>query len=291
MTPDLFSSRNRGIALMVGAMMVVPFMDALAKLLSSRYPVLQLVWARFFFHFLLVLPIALWRHGGSVLAAPAPTLQIGRGLCLMGATICFFGAIRTIPLADAIALIFFDAVIIVILSAVLLKEKVPPGRIVASVIGLAGVLLIVQPGFGNFQWASLLALAAAFFFALYFLSTRYLSGNTPPLVMLAWQGVGGFVVMSVLVPLVWVSPTPADLAMMGALGVIGASGHLLLIRAFEYAEASLLAPFLYTEIIMQVLLGYWLFGDIPNRWAVSGIALIIGVGVYLSLGPGKAQGR
>ena len=291
MAPDLFSSRNRGIALMVGAMMVVPFMDALAKLLSSRYPVLQLVWARFFFHFLLVLPIALWRHGGSVLAAPAPTLQIGRGLCLMGATICFFGAIRTIPLADAIALIFFDAVIIVILSAVLLHERVPPGRIVASVIGLAGVLLIVQPGFGNFQWASLLALAAAFFFALYFLSTRYLSGNTPPLVMLAWQGVGGFVVMSALVPLVWVSPTPADLAMMGALGVIGASGHLLLIRAFEYAEASLLAPFLYTEIIMQVLLGYWLFGDIPNRWAVSGIALIIGVGVYLSLGPGKAQGR
>ena len=287
MTPDLFSQRSRGIALMVGAMMVVPFMDALAKLLSSRYPVLQLVWARFFFHFLLVLPIALWRHGGGVLAAPAPTLQVGRGLCLMGATICFFAAIRTIPLADAIALIFFDAVIIVILSAVLLHERVPPGRLVASVIGLSGVLLIVQPGFGNFQWASLLALAAAFFFALYFLSTRYLSGNTPPLVMLAWQGVGGFVVMSALVPLVWVSPTPADLAMMGALGVIGASGHLLLIRAFEYAEASLLAPFLYTEIIMQVLLGYWLFGDIPNRWAVAGIALIIGVGVYLSLSPGK----
>ena len=287
MTPDLISQRNRGIALMVGAMMVVPFMDALAKLLSSRYPVLQLVWARFFFHFLLVLPIALWRHGGGVLAAPAPTLQVGRGLCLMGATICFFAAIRTMPLADAIALIFFDAVIIVILSAVLLHERVPPGRLVASVIGLSGVLLIVQPGFGNFQWASLLALAAAFFFALYFLSTRYLSGNTPPLVMLAWQGVGGFVVMSALVPLVWVSPTPADLAMMGALGVIGASGHLLLIRAFEYAEASLLAPFLYTEIIMQVLLGYWLFGDIPNRWAVAGIALIIGVGVYLSLSPGK----
>ena len=274
---------------MVGAMMVGPFMDALAKLLSSRYPVLQLVWARFFFHFLLVLPIALWRHGGGVLAAPAPALQVGRGLCLMGATICFFAAIRTIPLADAIALIFFDAVIIVILSAVLLHERVPPGRIVASVIGLSGVLLIVQPGFGNFQWASLLALAAAFFFALYFLSTRYLSGNTPPLVMLAWQGVGGFVVMSALVPLVWVSPTPADLAMMGALGVIGASGHLLLIRAFEYAEASLLAPFLYTEIIMQVLLGYWLFGDIPNRWAVAGIALIIGVGVYLSLSPGKTN--
>ena len=71
--------------------------------------------------------------------------------------------------------------------------------------------------------------------------------------------------------------------------MIGASGHLLLIRAFQYAEASLLAPFLYTEIVMQVLLGYWLFGDIPNRWAVAGIALIIGVGIYLSLSPGKRQ--
>jgi drug/metabolite transporter (DMT)-like permease len=172
---------------------------------------------------------------------------------------------------------------------VLLKERVPPGRLIAAVIGLGGVLLIVQPGFGNFQWASLLALAAAFFFALYFLSTRHLSGNTPPLVMLAWQGVGGFVVMSVLVPFVWVTPTLADFTMMVALGFIGASGHLLLIRAFQYAEASLLAPFLYTEIVMQVLLGYWLFGDIPNRWAVAGIALIIGVGIYLSLSPGKRQ--
>ena len=105
--------------------------------------------------------------------------------------------------------------------------------------------------------------------------------------MLAWQGVGGFVLMSVLVPLVWVPPTLTDLVMMAALGVIGAIGHLLLIRAFEYAEASLLAPFLYTEIIMQVLLGYWLFGDIPNTWAFAGIALIISVGVYLSLNSGK----
>ena len=274
---------------MIGAMIIVPFMDALAKMLSSDYPVLQLVWARFFFHFLLVLPITLWRHGSSLLNAPAPIMQAGRGLCLMFATILFFAAIRTIPLADAIALIFFDAVIIVLLSAVLLKERVPLGRLIAAVIGLGGALLIVQPGFGNFQWESLFALAAAFFWALYFLLTRHLSGNTPPLVMLAWQGVGGFVVMSALVPFIWVTPTPIDFAMMVALGLIGAGANLLLIRAFQYAEASLLAPFLYTEIVMQVLLGYWLFGDIPNRWAIAGITLIIGVGIYLSLSLGKRQ--
>ncbi|MGA0343030.1 MAG: DMT family transporter [Arenicellales bacterium] len=284
------SKSSVGIALMIGAMMIVPFMDALAKLLSSRYPVLQLVWARFFFHFLLVFPIAWVRHRGHVFRAPRPVLQIGRGLCLMGATLCFFGAIRTIPLADAIALIFFDAVLVVLLSALLLNERVPTGRAIASVLGLVGVVLIVQPGFGNFQWESLLALAAAFFFALYFLSTRLLSGNTPPIVMLAWQGAGGFVVMSVLVPFIWVTPSALDLGLMMALGMIGAAGHLLLIRAFEYAEASLLAPFLYTEIVMQVLLGYWLFGDLPNRWAVGGIAIIVAVGVYLSLRPGHKSG-
>ena len=207
----------------------------------------------------------------------------------MGATLCFFGAIRVIPLADAIAIIFFDAVIVVLLSALLLREKVPMSRVIASVAGLAGVMMIVQPGFGGFRWESLLALAAAFFFSLYFLSTRYLSGNTPPIVMLAWQGVGGFVVMTMFAPLVWVRPDPMDLALMAALGVIGAAGHLLLIRAFEYAEASLLAPFLYSEIVMQVLLGYWLFGDLPNRWAVIGIAMIISVGVYLSISPGREQ--
>lgn len=96
----------------------------------------------------------------------------------MAATLCFFGAIRTIPLADAIALIFFDAVIIVLLSAFFFHEKVPVGRIIASLVGLGGVILVVQPGFGEFYWESLLALVAALFFALYFLSTRFLTGNT-----------------------------------------------------------------------------------------------------------------
>jgi drug/metabolite transporter (DMT)-like permease len=285
-----FSSKpSIGIAFIVSAMMIVPFMDAIAKLLSSRYPVLQIVWGRFFFHLLIVAPIALWRYGPSVFRVPRLTLQIGRGLFLMAATLCFFGAIRTIPLADAIALIFFDAVIIVLLSAFFFHEKVPVGRIIASLVGLGGVILVVQPGFGEFYWESLLALVAALFFALYFLSTRFLTGNTPPVVTLAWQGVGGFILMSLLAPIVWVMPSFLDLTMMAALGVIGAIGHLLLIRAFEYAEASLLAPFLYSEIIMQVVLGYWIFGDLPNDWAIGGIVVIIGVGIYLSINPRKGR--
>ena len=282
MNQQRFARPSRGIVLMAAAMLVVPFMDALAKLLASRYPVLQLVWARFFFHFLLVLPVVLWRHGGAVLTVPRPALQIGRGLYLLAATCCFFGAIKYIPLADAIAIIFFDAVIVIVLSALFLREQVPAGRWIAALLGFAAVLVIIRPGFSEFHWASLLALAAALFFSLYFLSTRQLSGNTPPLVTLAWQSAGGFVLMSVVLPLFWVTPTLVDLALMLMLGATGAAGHLLLIRAFKYAEASLLAPFLYLEIIMQVVLGYLLFGDLPDSWAWAGITLIIAVGVYLS---------
>ena len=261
---------------MTGAMLVVPFMDAAAKLLSSRYPVLQLVWARFFFHFLLVLPVVLYRHGTTALSAPRPVLQLGRGLFLLLATGCFFAAIAFIPLADAIAIIFFDAVIVVALAPWVLRERVPPNRWAAAAIGFVAVLLIMRPGLAGFHWASLLALAAALFWALYFLSTRMLTGETPPLVMLGWQSVAGFVLMTLLLPWFWVTPSFED---------------LLLIRAFDYAEASLLAPLRYMEIIMQVLLGYWLFGDLPDLLAWVGIGLIVGVGVYLSRIQAKSRVR
>jgi len=258
-------------------------MDAIAKLLSARYPVLQLVWARFFFHFVLIAPIALWRHGPTSFVTEKPALQVGRGLFLLAATACFFTAIKFIPLTDAIALIFFDAVIVLVLAALFMRERVALSQWVAAALGLIGVLMVVRPGFETFHWASLLALVAAVFFALYLLSTRLLTGKALPLVTLSYQSVGGFVLMSAVMPFVWVEPTPIDLVLMAAIGLSGAAGHLLLIRAFEFADVSLLAPYLYTEIIMQAVLGYWLFGDIPDTWAWLGITLIIAVGIFLSV--------
>ena len=284
-------SRNPtiGIALIVTAMLVVPFMDAIAKLLSARYPILQLVWARFFFHFLVVTPLALWRHSPIGFVTKQPFLQVGRGLFLLAATVCFWAAIKYIPLADAIALLFFDAVIIVALSALVLREQVQASRWLAAGVGLIGVLMIVRPGFETFHWASLLALAASVFFSVFFLSNRLLAGEVAPLVALSYQSVGGFLVMTAIMPFIWVTPTATDLALMLAIGLIGATGHMLLIRAFEYADASLLAPYLYAEIIMQVVLGYWLFNDLPGSWAWLGIALIIIVGIFLSIAAKEAS--
>ena len=278
-----------GIILLVLAMLIVPIMDATAKVLSSEYPVLQLVWARFFFHFLLIAPLALWRHGSNALFPEKPLLQISRGFLILLCTACFWGSIKFIPLANAIAILFFHAVIVVGLSVLILKEQVPKNRWLASGLGLVAVLMIVRPGFEEFHWASLLALAASTFFALYILSTRFLAGKAFPLVTLSYQSLGGFVIMTAIVPFVWVTPTQTDLILMVAMALIGAAGHLLLIRAFEFAEASLLAPYLYTEMIMQAVLGYWFFGDMPDTWAWVGILLIISVGIFLSLANKEIQ--
>ena len=288
--PQLLSRNPTiGIALIVTAMLVVPFMDAIAKLLSVRYPILQLVWARFFFQFLVVTPLAFWRHGPTAFVTKQPFLQVGRGLFLLGATVCFWAAIKYIPLADAIALLFFDAVIIVALSALVLREQVPASRWFAAGLGLIGVLMIVRPGFEAFHWASLLALAASVFFSMFILSNRLLAREVAPLVGLSYQSVGGFLVMTATIPFVWVVPTTTDLTLMLAIGLTGAVGHMLLIRAFEFADASLLAPYLYAEIIMQVVLGYWLFNDLPDVWAWLGIVLIIIVGIFLSLADRKTS--
>ena len=266
---------------MVLSMLLLPFMDAIVKFLSNRYPILQLIWARFFFHFLIILPCVVFQYGGRVFHQAHPLKLLSPGLFLLGGTGLFFVAIQYLPLADAIAILFFDAVIVVALSSLVLGEQVPLRRWLACAVGFIAILMIVRPGGSGFHWASLIALVAALFWALYFVSTRMMSGKVPPLVMLGWQSVSGFVLMTAALPFFWVTPTFVDGIMMVLIGAIGAVGHLLFIRAFVYVQASLLAPLRYLEIVMQVVLGYWLFGDYPDLWAWMGIGLIIGVGIYL----------
>ena len=266
---------------MVLAMLLLPFMDAIVKFLSNRYPILQLIWARFFFHFLIILPCVVFQYGRRVFYQAHPLKLLSPGLFLLGGTGLIFVAIQHLPLADAIAILFFDAVIVVALSSLVLGEQVPLRRWLACAVGFIAILMIVRPGGSGFHWASLIALVAALFWALYFVSTRMMSGKVPPLVMLGWQSVSGFVLMTAALPFFWVTPTFVDGIMMVLIGAIGAVGHLLFIRAFVYVQASLLAPLRYLEIVMQVVLGYWLFGDYPDLWAWMGIGLIIGVGIYL----------
>ncbi len=283
MQPSDDRAALKGVLLAILAWQIVPFMDAIAKYLSASYPVLQIVWARFFFHFIVVAPVVLWRHGPSALVTRRPLLQIARGGFLFGATLLFFSAIRHIPLANAIALVFLAPVLVTALSPYILGERVAWSRWAAVLVGFAAVVIIVRPGLAGFHWATLLALGTAVCFGLYLLSTRMLAGTAPPLVTLGYQSILGLVVTTLALPWIWVTPPPGELLAMASIGVIAAAGHFLVIKSFEYADASLLAPCTYTEIIMATILGYVVFGDLPDAWTWTGIALIVGTAVYLTV--------
>jgi drug/metabolite transporter (DMT)-like permease len=273
----------KGILLMLAAMAVVPLMDGVAKHLSTSFPVLQVVWARYFFHLLILLPVALWRHGAGALLLKNPWLQIVRGGFLLGSTILFFAAIAVMPIADALALVFVAPLVVTALSPFVLGERVGPRRWTAVSVGFVGVLVIVRPGLSAFHSGVLLALGAGTVYAFYSLATRKLSGSAPPLVTLAYTAVLGALVMSAAVPVVWTRPDAADLVWMALMGALAAGGHFLIIKSFEHAEASLLAPLAYSEIVMATVVGYLAFGDFPDVWTWVGIVIVIASGVYVSL--------
>lgn len=265
-------------------MLLVPMMDGVAKYLSARYPVVQVVWARYCFHLLLLLPLVLRYHGVRALQPQRPALQLLRSGFLLGSTALFFGAIATIPIADALALVFISPFVVTALSAWLLRESVGARRWVAVAAGFVGALIIIRPGFGVFDWSSLLALGAGGCYACYIVTTRTLSAaGMPPLVTLAFVGLAGTVVMSVLVAPAWVTPSAADWGWMVTMGALAATVHYLITRALQHAPASLLAPYSYTEMISATAVGYLAFGDFPDVLTWVGVAVIIGSGIYISL--------
>jgi drug/metabolite transporter (DMT)-like permease len=170
------------------------------------------------------------------------------------------------------------------LAALLLGEHVDGRRWLVVLVGFFGALVIIRPGLGVFQPASLLGLLTSFVFAGFIILTRKLAGTAPPAVILIWGTLVGTILTTVLVPTVWVRPSAVDLAMMLAMGTIGAFGHLLLLKAYEFAQASVLSPLGYAEMLSAVVVGWFAFGDFPDGPTWAGIAIIVASGVYLALG-------
>lgn len=274
---------------MLVGLSIVPIMDGLAKYLADYYAVTQIVWARFFFHFLFMLPVMLLRYREDVLRVQQPFLQILRGGFLLGATICFFWSLQYLSIPGALTFLFVSPLIVTCLSTVLLGEHVGIRRWSAVIVGFLGVCIMLRPGGSTFQVASFAALGAGFCHACYMLATRRLSGTAPPLVTLFYTSLLGMVVLSFYVPWYWIRPDALHFALMVAVGAIAAGGHYLLIRAFDYAEASVLAPFGYGEIVMATIVGYIGFGDFPDLVSWIGIAVIIGSGVCIAVREHKAH--
>ena len=277
------ASHLAAILMLLAGLQLLPVVDGLARYLSAEYSVLLLAWGRYVSHLAAVLPVAVWRHGRDALWPPSPWLQLLRGALLVLATLCFFGAVSRMPVADSIAVVFVYPFIVTALSALLLGEPVGVRRWSAVATGFLGVLVVARPG-GTFDPVGTpLALGAGTSFACYTLITRHLAGRAPPLVGLTFTAVVGAIVMTLALPWIWQPVSPGAGALMVLMGLLTATGHGLVMRAYETAPASLLAPLGYSEIVGAVLVGVALFGEFPDPTTWAGIAIIAASGVYISL--------
>jgi drug/metabolite transporter (DMT)-like permease len=268
---------------MLVAMAVLPLMDAVAKDLTTRLSVLEVVWARYAFHFAIILPVVVARHRLGALVTVQWPRQLLRGGLLLCATLLFFSALSLMPMADALTLFFVSPLVLTVLAAHWLREHVGYHRWIAVAVGFVGVLVVIRPGIAAIDAGTLYAIAAGVAHAVYLVTTRQLAGRTPPLVTLLYTSVVGLIVMSVVVVSIWVTPSVGDARLMVAMGGLAALGHFLIIRAFDLAPASMLAPLGYSEIVMATAVGFVWFGDFPDLWTVVGAVVIIASGAYVTL--------
>ena len=264
------------------AWVMLPVMDGFAKYLSAELPVLQITWARYFFTVAFTFPIMFFFYRNQLRWSDKPKLQILRGLILLIANICFFYSISVISLAKALTLAFVAPLIVTSFSPIFLGEKVGFRRWSAVIIGFIGYLVVIRPGFVEINLASIAALGTGIMYGFYLIITRKLSTSDNPLLTLLITGVVGAIIITTVMPFVWVKPTLNQWSMMAAIGVFACIGHLFLILSLKYADASKLAPFSYFEIITNIIIGYYFFSDFPDNWTFLGLFIIVLSGIYIS---------
>ena len=265
---------------MTVAFCVLPALDGIAKFLIGDFHVLQLVWARMFFQSIVV---AGWLAASGQLKfarSDRPVLLVGTIAVSWLAHFPIIFSLAFLPLADAFALVMTAPLMLTALSAPLLGERVDVHRWAVVVIGFCGALVIIRPGLSVFHWAALLPVLAAAFFAFYQIGVRRLTATHTPIDILLYASVLPMLASSVLVPFFWSSPDGFSWGLMALMGTGAGLGHFLLISALKYAPASLLAPFMYVQLISSTLFGLVIFGDFPDGLSIMGAAVIVASGLY-----------
>ena len=257
-------------------------MDGMAKYLSSEIHFLQVVWGRYFFMVLISLPIAIFFFRNNFKWPNNLQIQILRSLFLFLSTVLFFYAISVLSLAESLTLAFISPIIVTLLSAFLLKEKVGLRRWLAVIIGFIGAIIVIRPGFIEMQLATFAALGTGVAYAFYVISTRKLSSIDSPIITLIFTGLSGALVISLVMPFFWTNLSNMQWLIMIGLAAVGTAGHFCLILSLKYAEASKLAPFAYFEIVTNIIIGYYWFGDFPSIWIWIGLIIIVTSGVYIT---------
>ena len=279
-----------GIVLMLGFCVLAPMGDALAKLLGGKVPLGQLLFVRFGLQALVLIPLVLlsrrvWRMRGRIL-----WLTVLRTLLHVTGIGMMFSALMYLPLADAIAIVFIMPFLMLLLGHFVLGEEVGLRRLLACAAGFAGTLLVIQPSFAAVGWPALLPLGVAVNFALFMLVTRQIAKHTDPIALQAVSGLMAAAIMGpalLVVPadivpgLGWQLPAPQTWALLLGVGLLGTLAHLLMTWSLRYAPSATLAPMQYLEIPIATILGFAIFGDLPNPLASVGIGITILAGLFV----------
>lgn len=275
------ASTVRGIALFLATVVAFALLDTIAKHMTRDYHVVQIAWGRYVFH-VAFLAVLMPRHGVlKPLRSARPWFQVMRAGLLAAMTILFFTGISFLPLAEAAAIGFVAPLFVTALAHFLLKEKVGIRRWTAVCIGFLGVLIVIRPGLGVIHWAAFIILFMAGCNAFYHIATRVLAGVDPPQTTIFYTGIIGALLLSAAAPFFWQPLDWSGWLKLAAMGFLGGLGHYLLIRAYEFAEPSVVAPYTYTQIVWMIALGYLVFGDLPDAWTLTGAAVISASGIYV----------
>lgn len=279
-----------GIGLMLGFCIVAPMGDAVAKILGDRVPLGLLLLIRFAVQVILLAPLIAmtgrqWRIRGRVLR-----LTVQRTLLHIVGIGAMFTALKHLPLADAIAIAFVMPFIMLLLGRFILDEEVGARRLIACAVGFAGTLLVIQPSFAAVGWNALWPLLVAVTFSFFILTTRQIAKETDPIGL---QAVSGAMAVVVLTPFLLIGdvigigaldlivPARLDWPLLLTIGALGTCGHLLMTWSLRFAPAATLAPMQYLEIPIATLIGWAVFGDLPNGLAAVGILITMGSGLYI----------
>ncbi len=273
-------SIGRGIACILAAWLLFACMDAGSKLLAENYSIIQILWVRF----LSLVMIAAWlgrrQAGNAALRTRHFWLQAARSLLLVVEIGLFILTITVLPLANAHAILAATPLIVTALSVPLLGERVGIRRWCAIGVACVGMLIILRPGLGVVQPMALVALLCSLMFALYQILTSLVSRDDPPMTTLFYTALVGVIGLTIIGPFYWTTPDARGWALFGLVALLGASGHFLLIKALQLAPASILQPFSYSILIWATVIGFVIFGNLPDLATVVGAIIIAASGIY-----------
>ncbi|WP_259782623.1 DMT family transporter [Aestuariispira ectoiniformans] len=274
---------GRGILLMCIGVATLILLEMSAKSAAAAgVPVAQTVWVRFAVHLLAFALIFGPRMGKNLIATANLKIQLARSLLLLLMTLASFLALKHLQMAQVTSIGFATPLLVAALSVPILKEVVGFHRWSAILVGFLGVLLVVRPGMDGMHWAMLVLLGGITCYSFYLILTRQIAGKEDPVTSVFYTALFGAIFMSLPMPWVWQTPeTGQAWAFMLLTGIFGGFAHFLIIIAHQYAPASLLAPFYYTQIVWSVLVGFIAFGDKPDGFTIAGAGVVIASGLYL----------